>query len=258
MSAWRRIPSDGVRRVDPLSALSIGAGVLAWEILSRARVLSETLVPPPSAVAGALVMLLSAPWFATNLWATLSETLIGYAFASAIALLLGIALGLQRTIRTLLERYVVAFQVLPKVMLAPIFVTWFGFGLESKVVMAATLSFFPVFVNTILGLTRNVDEPVLLLRSLEASPQQIFWKVRWPVALPSIFAGLETSITIALLGSLTAELVNAQLGLGVLLNTFAHQYQLAAAFAVLVILAALGSGLFYSVRAIGRRVVFWQ
>lgn len=250
---WR-----GRVRIDPLGMASLAAGVLLWQALSAAGVLSPTLISAPVDVAESLVNLLTGGYLWGHLRVTLQETVLGFAIGSGLAIPLGVFMGLDRRVRMVLEPYVVAFQVVPKIMLIPLFIVWFGFGTTPKIVTAATVSFFPTLVNTILGLARDNEEQLMLLRSLRASRFQVFWKLQWPAALPSVIVGLETSITFAYLGAIVAEFVNAQAGMGVLLTTFAHQYQLSASFAVLVILALLGSLLYYSVRGVGRKLVFWH
>lgn len=253
------VSSPGARRrLDPVSIGAVLGGLLVWEAAVQTGLVPTTLIAAPSSVAVALVNLLRESWFPRNVWVTLFETAAGFAIGSIVALILGVALGLQRIVYDVINAYVVAFQVVPKIVLAPIFITWFGFGLESKMVMAAAIAFFPVFVNTLLGLNRDIEQPVLLLRSLEASPWQVFWKARWPAALPSIFAGLEGSIGLAQVGAVIGEFINAQEGLGSLLLTFTHQYQIASAFAMLFLLAVIGYALYYLVHAIGGRVAFWR
>lgn len=242
---------------DPVAVASLLLGLGLWEALAKGGVISSSLVSAPSDITRALITMIQAGYLPGNVWVTLEETLVGFLLGTALAIPLGVVMGLNKRARAVAEPYVVAFQVLPKIMLIPIFITWFGFGVTPKIVTAATTSFFPTLVNTILGLARENEDHTLLLRSLRARRGQIFWKLQWPAALPSVVVGLETSITFAYLGAIVAEFVNAQQGLGVLLSTFTHQYQIAAAFAVLVILAVIGSILYYVVHGIGRKLVFW-
>lgn len=244
-------------RVDLVSLLSLGAGVLLWQVLSSTGVFSSSLISAPGAVVRALVDLVRSGYLGGHVRVTVEETVLGFAIGAGSAIPVGVAMGLDRRARAVLEPYVVGFQVVPKIMLIPLFIAWFGFGTTPKIVTAATVSFFPTLVNTILGLSRDNDEQLMLLRSLRASRFQVFRKLQWPAALPSVIVGLETSITFAYLGAIVAEFVNAQEGLGVLLTTFTHQYQLSAAFAVLVLLALLGALLYYAVRLVGRKLVFW-
>jgi NitT/TauT family transport system permease protein len=163
-----------------------------------------------------------------------------------------------RVFKEVIYPYVVAFQVMPKVVLAPIFITWFGFGMESKVVMAIAISFFPVVINTVVGLESVQENELLLMRSLVATKSQIFWKLAWPTALPAIFAGLKTSLTLALIGALVAEFVTAKEGLGTLITTFSFELKVYLVFAVIVVVSLLGLLLYGIMEFLERRIVFWR
>jgi len=154
--------------------------------------------------------------------------------------------------------YVILFQSLPKVALAPIFVIWFGFGLASKVIMAATIAFFPVLVNTLTGLEGVNKNAQLLFRGYGASRSLLFRKLSLPEILASVMAGLKTAITLALIGAIVAEFVGAQKGLGILLERFNFQLQMEEAFAVLLYLALMGLVLYLALDVIDRKVIFWK
>ncbi len=229
----------------------------AWELLSRREIIPSIILPAPTAIAAALVTLISAPWFPEHLLATTYETVAGFVLGSVGGIILGILVANVRLFRKLAYPYVIAFQVMPKVVLAPIFLTWFGFGLESKIAMAAAIAFFPVVVNTVLGLESIEENAMLLMRSFVASRWQIFIKLSFPQALPAIFAGLETSATIALIGALVAEFVTARAGLGLLLTTFNFEMKIALVFAVIVVVSLVGLALYGAVEYAQHRIVFW-
>jgi NitT/TauT family transport system permease protein len=147
---------------------------------------------------------------------------------------------------------------MPKVVLAPIFITWFGFGIESKIVMAIAISFFPVVINTVVGLESVEENAALLMRSLAASRSQVFWKLAWPTALPSIFAGLKTSLTLALIGALVAEFVTAKDGLGTLITTFSFELKVYLVFAVIIVVSLLGLVMYGLMEYLERKIVFWR
>src|SRR5207237_3770122 len=133
-----------------------------------------------------------------------------------------------------------------------------GFGMESKVVMAIAISFFPVVINTVVGLESVEENELLLMRSLVASRGQVFWKLAWPTALPSIFAGLKTSLTLALIGALVAEFVTAKEGLGTLITTFSFELKVYLVFAVIVVVSVLGLVLYGIMEVLERKIVFWR
>src|SRR3954470_23633826 len=191
---WRKYPGAVLAPISFVILLAL------WELVCRLGMVSPLVLPAPSRVWDGLVILFTASWFPQHVWYTAAETLIGFAIGGVAAIALGIVMVNVRLFKEVMYPYVVAFQVMPKVVLAPIFITWFGFGIESKIVMAIAISFFPVVINTVVGLESVEENEVLLMRSLVASRSQIFWKLAWPTALPSIFAGLKTSLTLALIG----------------------------------------------------------
>lgn len=241
-----------------LSPLSFVLLLLLWEVESRAGLVATIVLPPPSRVWDGLVLLFTAPWFPPHVWLTTAETLIGFVIGGLAAILLGIAMVNIPLFKEVVYPYVVAFQVMPKVVLAPIFITWFGFGMESKIVMAIAVSFFPVVINTVVGLESVEENASVLMRSFVASRRQIFCKLAWPTALPSIFAGLKTSLTLALIGALVAEFVTAKEGLGMLITTFSFELKVYLVFAVIIVVSVLGLALYGIMEYLDRTVVFWR
>jgi NitT/TauT family transport system permease protein len=229
-----------------------------WELLVHIGVLNPIIAPAPSAIAGQFWSLIRAPWFPPHLAATAMETIVGYVIGSAAGLILGIALANLSWFQRVAYPYIITFQVIPKVVLAPIFLAWFGLGYNSKIMLTAAICFFPVVVNTILGLESLEENSVLLMKSLCASKWQTFSKVAFPNALPAIFAGLETSATIAMIGAIVAEFVTARRGLGLLLTTFSNQMKIAAEFAVIVVVSLLALVIYGGVVLLKRKVVFWE
>jgi NitT/TauT family transport system permease protein len=241
-----------------LLPVSLVVIVAAWEVASRARILPAIVFPAPTRVWEGLILLLTAEWFPQHVWVTTVETVLGFLFGSAAAILLGILMVYNRLLRSLLQPYVVAFQVMPKVVLAPLFITWFGFGIESKIVMATTIAFFPVVINTVLGLESVDENEELFMRSLVSSKRQVFLKLAWPTALPSVFAGLKTAMTLALIGALVAEFVTAKEGLGALITTFSYELKVHLVFAAIIVVSALGLALYGLMEWLDRRIVFWR
>jgi NitT/TauT family transport system permease protein len=175
-----------------------------------------------------------------------------------IAWVLGTLIGLFRGVSLALYPPIVAFQIMPRVALAPVFLTWFGFGIASKVVMAATICFFPVLVNTILGMQGVSRDARALMRSLGASKWEEYKILLLPASLPAIFASLKVAIALALIGAIVAEFLGASEGMGVLLREFSFQLRIAEGFAVLVALSVLGL-VFYGLAALlESRLIFWR
>jgi NitT/TauT family transport system permease protein len=232
--------------------------LIVWEAVCRAGMVSPLVLPAPSRIWDGLVILFTAPWFPQHVWYTTAETLIGFFIGGILAIFLGIVMVNLPLFKEVVYPYVVAFQVMPKVVLAPLMITWFGFGIESKIVMAIAISFFPVVINTVVGLESVEENASLLMRSLVASRRQVFWKLAWPTALPSIFAGLKTSLTLALVGALVAEFVTAKEGLGTLITTFSFELKVYLVFACIIVVSVLGLILYGVMEYLERKIVFWR
>ena len=245
--------------VNPALRLLLMAGLLAvLEALVRLLQVPGYLVPPPSAIGVALYRGISSGLYGENIWITMLETLLGFLFGGLAGFLLGTFVALSRRFEYFLYPIIVMFQAMPKVALAPLIIVWFGLDLTSKVINAGLVCFFPLMVNTIAGLRSADEDRVSLMRSLSATPAQIFWMLRLPGALPSIFAGLEIAMIFALIGAIVAEFVGAQAGLGVLIQSMNFSLDVAGQFSVLFILSLIGLALNSVVALVRRRVVYWD
>ncbi len=231
--------------------------VLVWEFGVKLFDVSAFVLPPPSQIAVALGNQLTNDLFWGHLWVTTQETLAGYGIGVVVALVLGIGISQVKLLEKTLLPYVVAFQTVPKVALAPLFVVWFGFGLTSKIVMAAVISFFPILINVIEGLRSADSDRLQMLTVFGASRTQIFRMVRLPTALPFIFAGLDIGIVFAILGAVVGEFIGAQAGLGYLLLQTNYNFDIAGMFAVLVVLSVMGMLAHLLIRFTQRKVAFW-
>jgi NitT/TauT family transport system permease protein len=162
----------------------------------------------------------------------------------------------------LLERtlylYVVAFQTIPKVAIAPIIVIWFGYGVSSKIVITATIAFFPVLANTIVGLRATPPDQLELLLAYTADRWQVFWKVKVYQALPYIFVGLDVAVVLSIIGAIVGEFVGSQAGLGYLIMQRNFSMDMAGTFAILVVLSIMGMVFHGVVQFVQRRVVYWM
>jgi NitT/TauT family transport system permease protein len=175
-----------------------------------------------------------------------------------IALSLGTAVSQIRVVEKTVMPYVAAIQTIPKVALAPLFVIWFGYGLSSKIVMAAVICFFPMLINVIEGLNSADAERIRMLTVFGASKGQIFKKVKFPSALPFVFAGLDIGIVFAILGAVVGEFLGAQRGLGTLLLQTQYNFDIAGMFAVLIVLSVMGFIGHSTVMALKRKFAFWS
>jgi len=250
-STWRRLrgPIGGLI----LFVLLTGT----WQFLVSAEIVHRVILPPPIDVAIAFYETFTEPFFYGHLWVTVQEVVVGFVVGVLLGFGLGALLGSSALAREVAYPYIIAFQGLPKIVLAPIFLTAFGFGMMSKVVMAVAISFFPLLINTMSGLMTVDAESVQLMRSLTASKRDIFWKLSVKHAMPSIFAGVKTSLTLALVGAIVGEFVGARAGLGFLLSAYSYQLQVSRVWAITMVLAILGIVLFLFIEWVDKKVVFW-
>lgn len=241
-----------------LPLLVLAAALAGWEISVRSGLVNPITVPAASDTFGALIEIAQTRYFWEATWLTLQETLLGFAIGAAFGLVIGALTGTFQIFRTAIWPFVVAFQNTPRVALAPVFLTWFGFGMTSKVVMAAVICFFPVVINTVAGLASVDDNARVLFRTYGASTPQTFFKLTLPTAAPIAFAGIKTALTLALLGAIVGEFVGASEGLGVLVKEFNFQLEVAKGFAVVVFLAVIGLVLYGLIELVERRLITWK
>lgn len=243
----------------PLLRLLLVLVVLAaWEGAVRIFEIPAYIVPAPSKVCVALYNGIASMLYIRHLWITLIETLLGFVGGSIVALVLGTLVALSRRCEYFLYPFILMFQAMPKVALAPLIIIWFGLGLSSKVAQASLTAFFPLLVNTIAGLRSADGDRVALMRSLDASEMQIFRMLRMPGAMPYIFAGFEIAMMLSLIGAIVAEFVGARRGLGVLIMSMTYTMDVAGQFSVLIILSLLGLLLHTIIVVIRKRLLFWD
>jgi NitT/TauT family transport system permease protein len=226
----------------------------AWEGYVRLFDVSTFLLPPPSLVIAEWIRSLGtfSLWFHTGI--TAYETILGFVIAAVIGVALGAVLGKLPKLEQTLNPFIIATQVVPKVALVPLFVVWFGFGLAPKVIIAAVLAFFPILLNTILGI-KSVDRGHReVLISVNASRWQEITQLEFPSSLPYILTGMEIGIVFAIIGAVVGEYLGGNQGLGNLAVKEMNSYNTTALFAVIIHLSLLGF-VFYALLVGTRRFV---
>ncbi len=249
------LPPFVTRYAPPLFAGALILGL--WELLPRVLNIPPLLLPPPSSVLKSLWLLYDRGLLVENFLVTLGETLSGFVIGAILGVFFAFLVTRSILIERMLLPYLIGLQALPKVALAPLIVVWIGIGFESKVTIAAIISFFPVLINSIVGFSTVEAEKIDLMTSLVASNWQKFTIVIFPNSLPFIFAGLNVAIVLSITGALVGEFIGADRGLGNLLLQLNYNMDIAGMFAVLVVLAALGIILYAIVRFLHVRLVFW-
>jgi putative hydroxymethylpyrimidine transport system permease protein len=248
------------RRLLPglLVALLLGAWQLAATngAIAGALDIEDFLVPSVSEIAGSLWD--NRSLLAENAWVTLREIVFGLACALVVGLGFAVAMHLSETVRYATYPLVVASQTIPILVIAPILVIWFGFGILPKLVIIALICFFPITVATLDGL-RSVDPAaVKLMRTLDASRWQLFRRLEAPTALPSVFSGVRIAVVIAPIGAVFAEWAGSSSGLGWLIQQDSGLLQTARQFATVAILSAIALALFGLLALAERRIVTWR
>lgn len=243
-----------LRAYGPATLLLL-ALVAAWQTLVTILHVQPYIVPRPSEIAQTFWEQRST--LLSNGLHTLKEVLIGFGVAFALGTTLATLIAEFDHLRRAVYPLVVASQTIPIVAVAPIILIWFGFGLLSKVVVAAFISFFPIVVNTVTGLTSLEDDLVRLMRSFPASRWKVFWKARVPAALPYLFAGMKISIVLAVIGAVVGEFVGSDTGLGHFIVQENAQLQTTVVFAAIVALSILGVSLFLLVSLVERVSIPW-
>jgi len=236
----------------------IGAWELSvqWGILADALSIEDFLVAAPSEVASALWT--DRELFAENAWVTLREILLGFACALVAGIAFAVVLHLSPTLRRALYPLIVASQTVPVIVVAPILVVWFGYGIGPKLVIIALVCFFPITVNALDGL-RSVDpDAVKMMRSLDASRWQIFRRVEAPAALPGAFSGAKIAVAVAVIGAVFGEWAGSSEGLGNLMIGDNARLLTARLFASVVVLSAIAISLFGLLAAAERRLISWR
>jgi NitT/TauT family transport system permease protein len=229
---------------------------IAWEVGVYAFQASPLILPPPSAVFKAFAA--SPALYLKQLGFTLAMTCVGFLLAVVLGVILAIVVVYsplaERTIYTLL----VALNSIPKVALAPLFVIWMGTGTEPKIAIALMLAIFPIVIDMVLGL-RSVDPDMLnLARVSKASPMAILLKIRFPCALPSLFAGMKVAVSFALVGAIVGEFVAGNKGLGFQILTAQGQFDTTGVFVPLLLLGVIGTILFFAVDYAERFFLPWH
>lgn len=236
--------------------VGIAVILLIWQIYTYAFGINRIVLPSPIDILRASII----NWdvLLRESWPTFLESVLGFALAVVIGIPVAVCVANSRVLNLTLYPILIATQSIPKVAIAPIILVWFGLGMQSKLVIAFLVAFFPIVVDTAAGMRATPAGLLELARSLRASSLQVFLKVQFPAALPFIFAGAKVAVTLAVIGAVIGEFVGSIGGLGNLLLTANSQLDSPLAWAALVWLSALGILLFAAVVIAERLVMPWS
>lgn len=250
------VPGIIKRAYEALPAVLVFIGsIVAWEAAIDIFKVPEFLIPPPSKVFLALANRnINWPY---HFWVTAYETLAGFAAAAVFGITAAYLIVHYRWLNQLFYPYILLAQIVPKVAVAPLFFIWFGFGELPKVLVAFLVAFFPIIVDTIVGLNAADPDMLDLMRVLGASRYKTFVRVKLPAALPHIFGSFKVAITLAVIGAVIAEFVGAERGLGFMIVRAQSHFRTDQVFASLFLLVVLGVALFLGLVLMERLAIPW-
>ncbi len=232
-----------------LSALAL------WQLVCMWAGIPEYFLPTPAKIAATMVEYQEA--LLENGWQTLKTTVIGFGISVVFGVAIGAVIGNSKTLYNALYPLFIAFETVPKVAVVPILVLWFGIGTTPAILTAWLISFFPIVVNVSTGLATLEPEVVDVMRALKASKRQILFKVGIPNTLPYFFGALKISITLAFVGSVVAETVAANSGVGHLMLSAQANFDVPLVFAGLVVLALEGLAMYTIFALLEKRMTRW-
>lgn len=246
-------PKRRLARGGPLPSIALGILVVVlWELLTRSGDIAAYLLPPPIDVLRSFGREWGNGFFWHYTRTTLIESVVGLGIGTAIAIPIGILIARSRVLARAFEPYLAASQAVPAIALAPLLVIWLGYGLAPIAILCALLVFFPTTVNTTLGLRTIDPDPVAAARVDGADWRSLLWHIELPLALPSILAGLRTSMTLSITGAVVGEFVLGDRGLGGLLTIARGNFDTPLVFATLLTLVLLAAAMYGIARLLER------
>jgi NitT/TauT family transport system permease protein len=236
--------------------------VALWEMVTRLGLVSPIILPTPAETFEDLIFvghnLITGGYMRTALFITIREVIYGFALAFAIGFTLGVIVGETAFGEKAIMPYLVAIDTMPKVAFAPLFIAWLGFGISSKVALAAFIATFPIVVGTAAGLHAADENARMLFKTLGASRWQTLWKMKLPTGLPHLFPGLKIASVGVMAGAITGEFLGGGKGFGELIRVAASQLNTPRVFSLILYLSLVGLAVFASVVWVQRRLVFWH
>ena len=230
--------------------------LLAWQFLPVMLDVPTYILPPLSGVFGVFEDKL--PFLLRQTLPTLYEIILGFVFSAVVGVGLGIAIGQFKVVQETVYPLLIVVNSIPKVALAPLIIIWLGFGMTSIVTIIVLISFFPILINTIVGLSNVNPQMVELVRTMTPSRTKEFLRVRVPSSIPYILAGMRTSVTLVAVGAVVAEFVVGQSGLGFVILSAQQSLDVATIFACIALLVIISLAMFGALIAIERQLMPWR
>lgn len=238
--------------------LAVAMGVLFWQVLWMSNAVADYMLPSPGSVLNKEISLLRSGALWHHASTTLKEALIGFGVAFVVAVAMGYPLARSHTVDALVGPYVAVSQAMPVIAFAPLLVVWFGIGLTPKVIICALIVFFPIFVNTVIGL-RSIDRSLLEASwNMGANQWQTLWYVEIPLMLRPLLGGVKMGLTLAMTGAVVGEFVSANAGLGYLMTLGRTAYDIPMVFAAALTMAGIAIVGYVGVGIVERLVITWD
>lgn len=254
----RRAPRSVSVNRQAAPVILLVAMLLGWQLVTMLKVYPAFIIPPPVDVVTKFAAVITDGSLWLHVHTTLYAVLVGLLLGLGVGVTLGYLIAKSVLLESLLSPLIVSFQSMPVVAYAPLLIIWFGSGPTSKIVTSALIVFFPMLMNTIVGI-RNVPGPLRdLMYSMRATGWQIFTKLEIPAAMPVLIGGLKISATLAVIGAVVGEFVSANAGLGFLLTLARSQYDTPLVIVAVLTLTAIARMLYGLVSLLERRVLSWQ
>ena len=239
-----------------MAVLVLVALFVLWEAAVRVLAVKPVILPPPSAI---WTEFWSDPvWYLRHAWYTLLVTLGGFGIALVVGVFLAILIVESRILEQTIYALIVGMNSVPKVAVAPLFVIWLGTGVEPKIAIGFLIAVFAIVIDMVLGLKSVPPDILDLARSLRGGRLATLWRIRFPCALPSLFAGMKVAISLALVGAIVGEFVSSQRGLGYVILSAQGTFDTARVFAAIMVLSVMGVVLFWIVAWSERLAIPWH
>ena len=236
--------------------------LLVWDLVTRAAWVSPIILPTPRETLDDLLFvggnLLAGDYMLSALWTTTRTAIYAFLLSAAIGFSLGVLVGETKFGERAVLPYLVAIDTMPKIAFAPLFIAWLGFGIESKVALAAFIATFPIVVATAAGLSASSENERMLFKAMGAGRMQTLFQLKLPNGLPYIFTGLKIATVGVMAGTITGEFLGGGKGMGALIRQSASQMNTPRVFALILYLSLLGLALYFFVAWAQRRLVFWN
>jgi ABC-type nitrate/sulfonate/bicarbonate transport system permease component len=230
--------------------------LIIWQLSIDMGAISRIVLPSPTDIASTLIEIL--PDIQNHIFVTMTEAFAGFFLSILLALILAILMDSIKLLKKAIYPILVVSQTVPLIVLAPLFVMWFGYGIMPKIIVVILVCFFPILISLLDGLSSVDKDMINLLKSMKASRLQIFRLVKFPGAMVSFFSGLRIAATYSIMGAVIGEWMGGRAGLGIYMTRVKHSFAYDKTFAAIVVIVLLSMLVFYAVRLLQKLIMPWS